>query len=80
MSEQFFFFDGDFRKQPKTNFFCAVCQRDLNPKKSVSYVYLGDPCNHVVDPQQLEGNEIKAPVGPECRNKIPNEYLTSSEL
>lgn len=71
---RFFPLNGDFRKNPKTNFFCAICQKDLDPKKKNYYVFLGDPCDHVVHPDYLEGNEIKAPIGSECIKKIPNIY------
>lgn len=77
--EKNFYFDGDFRRNPKTDFFCALCQKDLNPNsKNIQYVYVGDPALFVTDPERLEGNELKVPVGPECINKIPSFYRISS--
>lgn len=67
-------FDGDYRKVPKTSFFCAMCQKDLKPSPEVEYVFLGDPAEYVTDPQQLDGVEMKVPIGPECAKKIPPAY------
>jgi len=79
-SERHFGLDGDFRREPKTSFFCSICQRDLDPNnKGVEYVYLGDPCDHVVHPDFLEGGEIKAPIGPECKKRVPAQYRITSK-
>jgi hypothetical protein len=79
--KQHYPFSGDFRKSPKTNFFCAICQKDLNKNaKHIEYVFLGDPAEFVTDPKRLEGNEIKVPIGPECAKKIPPEYRVVSQL
>jgi len=68
-------FDGDYRKTPKTKFFCAMCQKDLKPSATnVEYVFLGDPAEYVTDPQRLDGLEMKVPLGPECSKKIPPGY------
>lgn len=73
--ERHFPFEGDFRRAPKTRFFCALCQKDLNPDAAnIEYVYLGDPAEFVADPARLDGSEMKVPVGPECARKIPPGY------
>lgn len=68
-----FYFDGDFRKRPKTDFFCVVCQKDL--KKAAGYVLLGsgDVCE-LVHPAHLRGDEVHCPVGSECIKKIPPDF------
>lgn len=73
--DRFYAFDGDFRRQPKTNYFCAFCQKDLNPCATAGYVFLGDPADHIVDPNHLEGGELKAPIGPECQKKVPMRFI-----
>lgn len=70
------FFDGDFRRQPKTPCFCCVCQRDLDPESVDAWLYLGeDPCQ-IVHPEDLDGSEIRAPIGKECRRSVPIEYIS----
>ena len=66
------FVDCDYRKQPKTSCFCAVCQRDIkNPKY---YAYYSDPCEFA-HPDNLQGNEIKVIIGNECARHFPDGYL-----
>jgi len=67
-------FDGDYRRNPKTDFFCAMCQKDIVPNSEVYHVYLGDPAEFIVDPKRLDGSELKVPIGPECAKKIPAAY------
>lgn len=71
------FIDCDFRKDPKTNHFCAVCQLDLDPNKPCEYVFVDaiQSCifvhpNHVDDYEYVE----KVAIGPECSKKVPKEF------
>ena len=72
--EKSYYFDGDFRREPKTDFFCVVCQKDL--KSAKGYIMLGtaDICESR-HPDALRGDELKVPVGSECIKKIPKEYI-----
>ena len=70
-----FEFDGDFRRNPKTNLFCVVCQKDLKPGSKYSYFYWSDCCT-AVHPDAIDGTELLSPVGPECAKQFPNGFLT----
>jgi hypothetical protein len=83
-----FYFDPDYRKPPKTQFYCAICEKDL--KHSSHSIIVGELSNswmeaiHPDDAAEFydvsNGNEIYvSPVGPECAKKIPNEFLIPIE-
>ena len=71
--ESSFYFDGDFRKNPKTKIFCAICQRDL--KHTEYYIYLGTDVCEIRHPKHLLGDELVVPIGSECCKLIPKEYV-----
>jgi hypothetical protein len=76
MSDNIFNFDGDHRKEPKTDFFCAVCQRDIADRRKAVYVWLHQKYfDCVVRPDKLDGSEILVPVGSECKKKIPVVFI-----
>jgi hypothetical protein len=70
-------FDGDFRREPKTDIFCAVCQRDIKFTARRYFVWLDEPfCDGlIIHPEDIIGTEIIGLVGPECRKKIKAEFL-----
>lgn len=72
MCETHVFVDPDFRRNPKTDYFCGVCQRDIK-KPGAPRFYMEDGC--AVDPKALAGDEILCHVGPECQKKIPADWL-----
>lgn len=74
--------DPDYRKEPKTDFYCLLCQRDIKNKataKAVHVVEGGSCICHPDDDQLHEGKPDDCgmyPVGPECCKKIPADYLS----
>ena len=68
-----FFFDGDFRRNPKTKLFCAICQRDIETPAGM--VLLGDDVCEIINPSQALGNEYKVAVGPECLKNLPKDFI-----
>lgn len=67
-------FDGDFRRNPKTGTFCAVCQKDIKPDAVKHWVNLGEESCVVIHPEDCNGAELKVPVGNECIKQIPKEF------
>lgn len=68
MTETHVYLDPDFRRSPKTGYFCAVCQRDIRAPGARRF-YMDGLC--AVDPSALKGDELLVHVGPECAKKIP---------
>lgn len=65
--------DPDFRKTPKTDNYCAICQKDIKVARLA--VYLLDSFN-AVHPEDAEGKGFElAEIGPECARQVPKEYL-----
>ncbi len=63
--------DPDFRRQPKTEIHCCICQRDLKGK--FFKVYFSETASEL----EFSDHEtkFKGYVGPECKNKVPKKYL-----
>ncbi len=58
--------DPDFRRDPKTGYYCVVCQRDLKAGSGEAISLLGD------DDQVIVGV-----IGPECKKKISQKKETA---
>ena len=72
--------DPDYRRQPKTNFFCVLCQRDIKDETArwMHEVDGGGAICHVSDSAHYEatpGDLGAQPVGPHCAKKIPEGYV-----
>lgn len=73
--------DPDFRKEPKTEHYCALCQRDIKTSEKVNQVRLVfDEANSLCvaandDATTYEGDIGLKPVGSECTKKVPTDYL-----
>ena len=70
----------DFRRDPKTNRFCCVCQRDIKGKPA-GFVYLaggGMDVYHLEDAPHQE-DALRWEVGSECLKKIPAEFVERGE-
>lgn len=74
------YFDGDYRRNPTTNLFCAYCQRDLDKVKYYAYLtFIKVP--RIINPKFIkEYNKetekiIFVPIGSECAKKIGKEWL-----
>lgn len=72
------YLDPDLRRQPKTNRFCAVCQRDLKGEGSV--IWLAEGCHHAVHPLDIDGTEVAALIGPECATVLPSGFRLSGQM
>lgn len=78
--------DGDFRRDPKTDCFCARCQKDLKqdqPRRWVHIVDGGGAVLHPEDeaifaasPEAQPGDLYWFPVGMDCARKIGLEFTT----
>jgi len=79
MADQISIFDldPDFRKEPKTDHYCALCQRDLQAAKRHAQIHLAyvEGFELVANGSAVEGEDhgLK-PVGPECVKKVPTKY------
>lgn len=77
-----FYFDPNFRRSPKTDCYCAVCQKDLIPNQinwQLGVVAKTGFCEAIAtaDLSNIEGIDdiMMLPVGNECARKIPGDYL-----
>lgn len=78
-------YSPDFRKNPKTDHFCAYCQKDLVPGKEGGWVYVIENDLDILHPMDYKKglNQVSDlshkyglyPVGPECAKKIGKEWL-----
>lgn len=73
LGQRYVFFDGDFRRVPKTRSFCAVCQRDT--KSPAHSIYLGNDVSIAIHPDDKDNDCILVPIGPECERRFPTEFL-----
>ena len=70
------FISLDYRDEKnKTDIFCNLCRKDLNPEKSCFGVYIRNftPPTMVKVLNKLDTDELVL-IGNECQKKIPNEY------
>ena len=82
-------FDPDFRKDPKTEHFCARCQKDIVPGRPTAMVYVTDTsmaeCCHPEDldlllPTIRAGEQHGwVEVGSECARRFGSEFTRSPE-
>lgn len=75
--------DPDYRRKPKTDTFCAYCQRDLKPGQRRRWVHIvlgGGSILHPSDPrwgdniEEDAGDLLCHPVGVDCARKIGLEW------
>jgi hypothetical protein len=72
--------DPDFRKTPKTDFFCILCQRDLKPNQSYRMMAVNAAsweAIHRDDWEKAEPEFIEfytGPVGSDCARRIGLEF------
>jgi hypothetical protein len=67
------FMDPDYRRNPKTPFFCIRCQKDIKPGQGHRWVYCGVDLAFAVHPEDVT-NEDKFPIGSDCAKKIGLEW------
>jgi hypothetical protein len=71
----------DYRRNPKTNRFCALCQRDILGPSVRAYALDGPQCLvHPADAaaaSQAGGDVFVVELGPECAKLIPQDFRIS---
>jgi hypothetical protein len=70
----------NYRREPKTDRFCAVCQKDMKdePRRWVHMIDGGPTVLHPEDEHLYtpDGGDLGSwPVGPECAKKIGKEWI-----
>ena len=74
------FIDFDARRDPKTDFFCCACQKDMDPKKPCRAVHLVDGGMYALHPKDEEkyapdGGDLGChPIGSDCAKKLGLEW------
>jgi len=75
--------DWDFRKDPKTDHFCAVCQKDIKLGRPYRMVHIVDGGAVILHPEDeaiyaangdQAGDLLHHPIGPECARRIGQEW------
>lgn len=72
--------DPDFRREPKTNRFCALCQKDLPlTHRWAFYVCDGFAVVHPEDTDRYVGGDGQMvwgwqPIGNDCAKKFPPDW------
>jgi hypothetical protein len=79
--------DPDFRKDPKTQHFCCLCQRDIKtPISDTGYVHMieggmaflaiADEARYNALPDRVRAGDMYSfPVGPDCAKKFPKGFV-----
>lgn len=74
------FIDGDYRRDPKTDFFCCACQKDMDRAKPCYSVHLIDGgafALHRDDESKYvpDGGELGChPIGTDCAKRLGLEW------
>ncbi len=79
--------DGDYRKNPKTQFYCCACQKDMDPAKPCFAVHLVEGGPYVLHPGDEAAYQADAlangqqpgelgcfPIGNDCAKKLGIEW------
>ena len=79
------FTDPDFRRDPKTDQWCAICQKDIRGTPT-SYIHLVNGCMalHPDDEENytpgVDGEDYGfQPVGPDCAQRLGKEWTHASK-
>ncbi len=75
-------FDGDYRRQPKTDRYCTYCQRDIKPNSLTRTVQIVNEhfILHPEDTSTYNGTIQRFIVGADCAQKIGLEWTLKGEL
>jgi hypothetical protein len=83
------FINGDYRRDPKTDFFCCACQKDMDPTKPCYSVHLvdGGPfALHPDDEAAYQAHSVMCkggqdpgelgcfPIGTDCAKRLGLEW------
>jgi hypothetical protein len=80
------FIDFDARREPKTNSWCVMCQKDLQDGYETVHVYLDEAAPYAVHPEDLDyvksgiltinGEELGVQkIGKDCAKKLGSEWI-----
>ncbi|MDX8537049.1 hypothetical protein RFM23_05355 [Mesorhizobium abyssinicae] len=78
--------DPDFRRDPKTSVFCAICQRDLKPGQKRRIIHCIDGGLTVIHPDDEalytpDGGDMGCwPIGMDCARKLGLEWSRPAEV
>jgi hypothetical protein len=81
------FTNYDARRDPKTDHFCCVCQKDLKPGAPFRMVHLVDGGGFVLHPEdealysrtgERRGDVGGHPIGPDCARKLGLEWTSEA--
>lgn len=75
MGKRLHFLDADFRKEPKTRWFCAICQRDVKHGYRKAWMEDDGLGQHLVHKDDLDGSEFQVLIGSACAKKVPEVFL-----
>lgn len=76
--------DPDYRRNPKTQHFCCLCQKDIKSAPSdTGYARYVDNGNAILSVQDISrfsslqdfGEMHSFPIGPECAKKLPRGFV-----
>ena len=68
------FLDYDARRSPKTDRYCALCQRDIKVAQAARVVLLRVDDMHVLHPEDTTGEGTVALLGMDCAQRIGLEW------
>lgn len=75
--------DPDFRREPKTHDFCALCQRDLHgPRRWGFLIHDGFVIVHPAWASAFDGEKSTpgwVQIGPECAKRFPPDWTKESQ-
>ncbi len=74
------YLDTDFRRRPKTDLFCYVCQKDIKPDSKYRMIHVIDGGPNVLHPGSeadyvSDAGEMGShPIGPDCAKRLGLEW------
>jgi hypothetical protein len=80
--------DPDFRRDPKTDCYCARCQKDIKGGEPIYYAHMIEGCHSTVHPDDKEiadrevpqdDNYGLLPIGPDCAKIIGLDFVYTAE-
>ena len=76
--------DPDYRRQPKTDYFCINCNKTIDPTKPHRLVRVIDKGDSFLHPQDVEGYMLEHgfaalhPMGNDCAKRLGLEWSIPS--
>ncbi len=70
------FIEFDARREPKTDTFCACCQRDIKVPTRWVFLRNGDP--YAIHPADADASVDRHPIGEDCAKRLGLEWTTTT--